>query len=136
MKETTQLLREKNIKVTPQRVAVYNMLINTKEHPDAETIHKSLEETNPTISVATIYKTLDFFKSLDLVQELNVGQGRCRYDATIETHSHMVCRSCGMVYDLFLEEFQGLDQKIPNELGFEVEREQLIFYGKCKNCKE
>ncbi|MFI3175733.1 MAG: transcriptional repressor [Bacillota bacterium] len=52
MKEITQMLREKNIKVTPQRVAVYNMLLNTEEHPDAETIYKSLEETNPTISVA------------------------------------------------------------------------------------
>ncbi|MFI3174660.1 MAG: Fur family transcriptional regulator, partial [Bacillota bacterium] len=122
-------------KVTPQRVAVYNMLLNTEEHPDAETIYKSLEETNPTISVATIYKTLDFFKSLDLVHELNVGQGRCRYDANVDTHPHMVCRTCGTVYDLFLEELQGLDRKIPNELGFAVEREQLIFYGKCKECQ-
>ena len=64
MKEIAQILREKGLKVTPQRIAVYNMLCNTKEHPDAETIYKTLEPTNPTMSLATVYKTLDFFKQL------------------------------------------------------------------------
>lgn len=135
MKDTTQILREKNIKVTPQRIAVYNMLLNTEQHPDAETIHKSLEITNPTISLATIYKTVDYFKSLGLVQELNVGQGRSRYDAIVEAHPHTVCLCCGKVEDLFNEELLNLHKKIPTESGFVADFEQVIFYGKCKDCK-
>lgn len=135
MNGTTEILREKNIKVTPQRIAVYNMLIGTKQHPDAETIHKALEPTNPTISLATIYKTLDYFKSLGLVQELNVGQGRSRYDAVVKSHPHAVCTYCGCVEDLYNEELQNLHERIPSESGFSAEFEQVIFYGKCKDCK-
>lgn len=63
MKETTQILREKGLKVTPQRIAVYNMLRSTTQHPNAETIYKTLEPANPTMSLATVYKTLDYFKN-------------------------------------------------------------------------
>ena len=70
MKETAQMLREKGLKVTPQRIAVYNMLCHTVEHPNAEMIYKTLEPDHPTMSLATVYKTLDAFKHLGLVQEL------------------------------------------------------------------
>ena len=92
MKETAQLLREKGLKVTPQRIAVYNMLLGTTAHPNAEMIYKTLEPTNPTMSLATVYKTLDFFKQLGLVQELNVGESSSRYDAVVRCHPHTVCR--------------------------------------------
>ena len=96
MKEIAQILREKGLKVTPQRIAVYNMLCNTKEHPDAETIYKTLEPTNPTMSLATVYKTLDFFKQLGLVQELNVGEGRSRmtpmWTGTLTLSAHVAVR--------------------------------------------
>ena len=95
MKETAQLLREKVLKVTPQRIAVYNMLLGTTAHPNAEMIYKTLEPTNPTMSLATVYKTLDFFKQLGLVQELNVGESSSRYDAVVRCHPHTVCRICG-----------------------------------------
>ncbi len=90
MKETTQILREKGLKVTPQRIAVYNMLRSTTQHPNAETIYKTLEPANPTMSLATVYKTLDYFKQLGLVQELNVGEPSSRYDAVMKCHPHTV----------------------------------------------
>lgn len=136
MKETAQLLREKGLKVTPQRIAVYNMLLATTEHPDAETIYKTLEPTNPTMSLATVYKTLDFFKHLGLVQELNVGEGRSRYDATVQCHPHTVCRVCGRVDDLHLEALTEVAKKLVPDLDFEVECEQLILYGKCSDCRK
>lgn len=135
MKDTTQILREKNIKVTPQRIAVYNMLMNTQEHPDVETIHKSLEVTNPTISLATIYKTVDYFKSLGLVQELNVGQGRSRYDAFVEPHPHTVCLCCGKVEDLIFDEPLNISDKVTEKSGFIPDFEQVVFYGRCKECQ-
>lgn len=136
MKETAQLLREKGLKVTPQRIAVYNMLLGTTEHPDAETIYKALEPSNPTMSLATVYKTLDFFKHLGLVQELNVGEGRSRYDATVQCHPHTVCRVCGRVDDLHLEALTEVAKKLVPDLDFEIECEQLILYGKCSDCRK
>ena len=136
MKETAQILREKGLKVTPQRIAVYNMLRGTTEHPDAETIYKTLEPSNPTMSLATVYKTLDFFKQLGLVQELNVGEGRSRYDAVVDWHPHTVCTCCGKVGDLHMDALKNVSQKLAPELDFEVEMEQLILYGKCSECRK
>ena len=136
MKETAQILREKGLKVTPQRIAVYNMLMNTYEHPNAEMIYKSLEPTNPTMSLATVYKTLDFFKQLGLVQELNVGEPSSRYDAVVQCHPHTVCKVCGKVEDLHMEELTDVAKKLAPELDFEVEMEQLILYGTCGECRK
>ena len=87
MRQTAEILKEKGLKVTPQRIAIYNMLKNTKEHPSAEGIYKALEQDNPTMSLATVYKTLDSFESVQLVQQLNVGEGYARYDAEIDRKS-------------------------------------------------
>ena len=134
MMETAHILKQKNIKVTPQRIAVYNMLLSTSQHPDAETIYKALEATNPTMSLATVYKTLDYFKTLGLVQELNVGEGRARYDSLVKCHPHTVCSACGTVCDLFNEELTDLHKKTSYPLDFTVTNEQLILYGLCTNC--
>ncbi|WP_337927828.1 Fur family transcriptional regulator [Anaerotignum lactatifermentans] len=136
MKETAQVLREKGLKVTPQRIAVYNMLLHSTEHPNAEAIYRTLEATNPTMSLATVYKTLDFFKHLGLVQELNVGEGSARYDAQVHCHPHTVCTVCGCVSDLYNDELTDLHKKLSKPLDFEVACEQLILYGKCAACKK
>lgn len=136
MKETAQILREKGLKVTPQRIAVYNMLCNTTEHPNAEMIYKSLEPTNPTMSLATVYKTLDFFKQLGLVQELNVGEPSSRYDAVVQCHPHTVCKVCGRVDDLHMEALTDVTKKLVPDLDFDVEMEQLILYGTCGECRK
>ncbi len=136
MKETAQILREKGLKVTPQRIAVYNMLLQTNSHPNADMIYRALEETNPTMSLATVYKTLDYFKHLGLVQELNVGEGSARYDATVHCHPHAVCTCCGKVVDLEVEELTNLHEKLSQPLDFAVSCEQLILYGTCAECQQ
>ncbi|MGN1230283.1 MAG: Fur family transcriptional regulator [Anaerotignum sp.] len=136
MKEVAQILREKGLKVTPQRIAVYNMLCNSMEHPNAEMIYKTLEPTNPTMSLATVYKTLDFFKQLGLVQELNVGEPSSRYDAVVQCHPHTVCKVCGRVEDLRLEALTEVTKKLVPDLDFDIAYEQLILYGTCKDCRK
>lgn len=135
MKDTTKILRAKGLKVTPQRIAIYTMLSHTNEHPSAEMIYRTLEPTNPTLSLATVYKTLCLFKSSGLVQELNVGEPSARYDAIVDRHPHAVCNCCGKVVDLPADAFEELRQQAADLTDFTLESEQLIFYGKCPNCK-
>ena len=134
MKDTAEILRTKGLKVTPQRIAIYNMLSMTKEHPNAETIYKTLEPTHPTMSLATVYKTLDFFKGIGLIQELNVGEGSARYDATPESHPHVVCTYCNNVADLPVDGLDDLRGQIAHLTNYQLETEQIIFYGKCPAC--
>ena len=110
--------------------------MSTHEHPNAEMIYKTLEPANPTMSLATVYKTLDFFKQLGLVQELNVGEPSSRYDAVVQCHPHTVCKVCGKVDDLHREELTEVTKKLVPDLDFDVECEQLILYGTCGECRK
>ena len=99
-------------------------------------IYKTIDPTKPTLSFATVYKTLDFFKQLGLVQELNVGESSSRYDAVVRCHPHTVCRICGRVDDLHMDALTEVARKLVPDLDFDVECEQLILYGVCKECQE
>ena len=93
-------LRAAGFKVTPQRLAVYNMLSHTKVHPNADTIYKELQPLYPTMSLATVYKALSILCDLGLAQELNVGEDAFRYDADTSHHPHVRCTKCLRVDDV------------------------------------
>lgn len=136
MKKLTSLLKSKKLKVTPQRLAIFNVLYNTTAHPSAETIYNSLQETNPTMSLATVYKTLDSFKTNDLIQEINVGEDSFRYDAIIASHPHIACVKCHGVFDMESEYLKNVRDHVSKETDFELVGEKLYFYGVCPKCQE
>jgi Fur family peroxide stress response transcriptional regulator len=75
MQSIEEALRRKRIKVTPQRMAVYAILKQTKIHPNVEMIYQKLKPDYPAMSLATVYKTVDILKRVGLIQELNIGEG-------------------------------------------------------------
>ncbi len=135
MQKLTALLKTKGLKVTPQRLAIFNVLCNTSCHPSAETIYNALQETHPTMSLATVYKTLDSFKKNGLVQELNVGEDSFRYDVTINSHPHLICVDCHEVSDMESKTLQNIREKVSAETKFKLLTEQLYFYGICPACQ-
>lgn len=134
MNNITAIFKEKKLKLTPQRIAVYKYLKSTKEHPSAEVIYKALQEEYPTMSLATIYKALKTLVEVNLIQELNVGEGNFRYDANVCPHSHIQCVQCGKVDDIENICFQDLNKKIASHTDYEVLANQVYFYGICKDC--
>ena len=135
MKDLADLLKSKSLKVTPQRLAIFHVLSNTKSHPSAETIYNSLQETHPTMSLATVYKTLDSFKKNDLVQEINVGEDSFRYDITVGSHPHIICVECHEVSDMKSDYLKDVRVHISEETDFQLLNEQLYFYGVCPKCQ-
>lgn len=135
VKEFTKTLRDHSMKVTPQRIAIYNILMNTTEHPSAEVIYKKLEPVYPTMSLATVYKSLDVFKKSGLVQELNVGESSFRYDANVNSHPHIICTACHKVDDIEEDIFSDLLDKVNSFTNYSVHKQQLYFYGLCPHCK-
>ncbi|MEG2935292.1 MAG: Fur family transcriptional regulator [Clostridium sp.] len=132
----TQVFKEKKLKLTPQRIAVYNYLKSTKEHPSAETIHKALMEEYPTMSLATVYKTLKVLVEVGLVQELNVGEGNFRYDGMTSAHPHIHCICCAKVDDLEGVTFEELNQTVKGNTNYDVLSNKVYFYGICPECKK
>lgn len=135
MNSIAEIFKEKKLKLTPQRIAVYKYLKSTTEHPSAETVYKALQEDYPTMSLATVYKSLKTLVEVNLVQELNVGEGNFRYDGNVASHPHIQCLSCGKVDDIHNLSFEDLNEKVTAYTDYEVISNQVYFYGICKECK-
>lgn len=136
MDNITTIFREKKLKLTPQRIAVYKYLKSTKEHPSAEVIYKALQPTYPTMSLATIYKALKTLVQVELIIELNVGEGNFRYDGNMATHPHVQCISCGRVDDIEGISFSNVNEDVKQFTSYEVLASKIYFYGLCENCKK
>ena len=136
MNELTKILKQNNFKVTPQRLAIYNILKGSKKHPCADSIYNKLLPMYPTMSLATVYKSIEVFKDLGVVQELNVGEGSFRYDANTNQHPHIICLKCCRVDDI--SDGVGFDLKdiVESKTNYKMVKQQLYFYGYCPDCKE
>lgn len=133
-KEVAVALRENGYKVTPQRLAVYASLAKTKKHPNAETLFKSLQPMFPTMSFATVYKSVEIMERINLIKILNTGEDSFRYDADVSEHQHIQCTSCGKVEDVHLDNVET--RKIASEAsGYDVEKQEMYFYGVCPACR-
>lgn len=132
----TDMLRERGFKVTPQRLAVYRTLAESKEHPSAEMIYSKLRDLFPTMSLATVYKTVDMLVELGLVQKLNVGEDSFRYDAWTDEHSHIRCTSCGRVDDLVEIDASMMVDAARAGTDYQITGQQFYFYGICKDCQK
>ena len=131
----TSLLREKGFKVTPQRLAIYNMLAATKSHPNAEMIFNDLQVMYPTMSLATVYKTMEILQEIGLVQILNTGEDSFRYDADTSDHPHVRCMKCGQVEDIENIDYRDFLQQVAQGTNYELMGQQFYFYGVCPACK-
>ena len=130
----TEILREKGFKVTPQRLAIYKILMETSKHPTAEVIFGELQSQYPTMSLATVYKTIEVLKEMGLVSSLNVGEDSFRYDANMEPHIHMICQECNEVTDLFGMDLSALNAAAEEKSGYQVVEHQEYLYGSCAEC--
>ncbi|WP_017416709.1 Fur family transcriptional regulator [Clostridium tunisiense] len=134
MDNFTQIFKEKKLKLTPQRIAVYKYLMSTKEHPSAETIYNALQEEYPTMSLATVYKALKVLVEVGLIQEINVGEGTFRYDGNIAPHPHVHCINCLRVDDIEGISFSFLNDEVKNHTNYNILTNQVYFYGLCQCC--
>ena len=136
MENISLIFKEKKLKLTPQRLAVYQYLKSTNEHPSAEIIYNALQATYPTMSLATVYKSLKTLVEVNLVQELNVGEGNFRYDANCFEHCHIQCVKCGKVEDLMNLPLPNLNSIVEENSDYKVNWNKVFFYGLCKECQQ
>ncbi len=126
-------LREKGLRVTPQRFAVYSNLLGRADHPTAEQILGDLNQDAPTSSQATVYSSLQALRDVGLVREVLLEEGICRYDANVEPHHHFRCQSCGAIEDIAWEQFQSISLSKLRP-GLKVEDYEVTVRGQCEAC--
>ena len=130
MKNLKSLLENSSLKVTPQRLAILKEL-QTKGHASIEEIYSSIKEIFPTISLATIYKNITALQEENIISEITLFE-KSKFEIKKEPHAHFICKKCGLVKDLSLEELikDEVDKKYPNS------QKELYIYGVCKECKK
>ena len=132
--ELTGLFRARGLKVTPQRQCIFRVLHRSDQHPTAESVYAEVHREMPTVSLRTVYQTLNDLAAMGELQQLDLGTGSSRFDPTIEPHHHLVCDTCGRVTDLYAE---FADVRVPVEVaeGFMVSSTEIVFRGLCRECE-
>lgn len=127
-------LREEGFKVTPQRIAIFEALYGHTEHPTAEMIYQGLRTAYPTMSLATVYKTMEIFEKIGIVRVLDVGDDCSRYDWDTHEHPHIRCIVCNKVEDLHDVDMTKIMADIAEAGDYEITGCQVSVTGICRQC--
>ena len=131
------VLRDRGAKITAQRIAILRQLEGRTDHPSADTLYKELAADFPTMSVATVYSTAQLLAEAGLIKILSIDEKRVYFDPATETHVHFLCKRCGKIIDLELDEeniFRSASSGKENICS--VEHAELFFYGLCSDCSK
>ena len=132
MKTIEKHLTDSGIKPSYQRIRILSYLMEKKNHPTVETIHKELVNDIPTLSKTTVYNTLKQFVEKGITQIINIEDNKTRYDADVSTHGHFKCIKCNKVYDF---RFDNNNLEINDLEDFDFLQTHLYIKGICKKCK-
>ncbi|MCX8021246.1 MAG: transcriptional repressor [Syntrophorhabdaceae bacterium] len=122
------------IKMTPQRMAILDFLEGNTNHPSVSDIYSAVSNRFPTISVATVYSTVEMLKSKGYINELNIDRERMRVDPNVRPHNHIICIYCKKIIDIEEEIHIQLSDK--QLYGFNIIEKRIEFYGICPDCKK
>jgi Fe2+ or Zn2+ uptake regulation protein len=130
--ELTDAFRHQGLKITPQRVAIFQVLHDNPSHPSADAVYEAVAADLPSISLRTVYQTLNDLAGMGEIQSLDLGTGAARFDPNVADHHHLVCDQCGVVTDVHAD-VAGVH---PSPLaGFVVHATNVIFRGRCATCE-
>src|SRR5262245_58799230 len=122
--------------LTPQRLAIYEVLASTGEHPGAEDIYRRLKPAIPSLSRGTVYRTLTLFESHGLVSRVPVSDDQARFDANLDNHHHLVCVRCRRVTDFQDARLDELSLGHVAPDGFRVRQHRVYLLGLCRDCQQ
>jgi len=132
----TLALQHAGMRITPQRVAICELLTASEEHPTAAMIYEGLKLRFPSMSLATVYNTLDALVEVGAINVLGqAGDDTVHYDADTEPHVNLACISCNKIIDIPSEHVGHLDAEISNASGYKLLGARVLYYGLCPDCQ-
>jgi Fe2+ or Zn2+ uptake regulation protein len=123
--------------LTSQRRLLLGILRDTEGHMDAKELYRRAIARDESISQATVYRALNLFKELGLIDEMRLGTIRCFYEVKQSPeHQHLVCQGCGKIMEFSSPHFQKLVEAVQHERSFKVTKAELFLEGYCPECGE
>lgn len=133
----TTALQNAGMRITPQRVAICELLASSHEHPTAAMIYDELKPRFGSLSLATVYNTLETLVGLGVVNVLgHAGDDKVHYDADTEPHVNLACISCSRIIDIPSEHVTHLDSEIAAASGYKLLGARVLYYGLCPACQK
>jgi Fur family ferric uptake transcriptional regulator len=134
-------LKEKGYKLTPQRRAIVDIIIqNAGSHLTTEELYDLVKTDCPEIGLATVYRTVQLLEELGVVSKLDLNDGCYRYELVREDenhqHHHLICSQCGRVIEVQGDLLEILEHEIESKYDFQIKNHSVKFYGICSECKE
>lgn len=141
MNTLKERIKEKKYKLTRQRkIVLQAFLDSTENHMSAEDVFALVKDGNPDIGLATVYRSLELFTTLELLKKLDFGDGRSRYELNDENlnhmHHHLICLGCGKIVEFSYDFLDDVKMKIEEKEKFQIVDSQLKFYGYCSECQK
>jgi Fur family peroxide stress response transcriptional regulator len=131
------LLKSRNLKATPQRLSVLEVL-DKNEHPTMEEIYEEIKREFPSISLATVYKNINTLRESDTVIEINTQNGKTRYDIYVKPHTHIICKKCGTIIDAaFSEVVYDYQDELEKKWNYDIKRiDVTAMVDSCPMCEK
>ena len=126
--------REKDLRLTPQRLQIFKELARATDHPTAEALHQRLLQDMPTLSLDTVYRTLGTFADAGLVVKVETSESQAHFEVSQVQHHHLICRKCKEIIDF---QWQYIDKaSLPEEVHSwgRIDRKNIVVYGICHKC--
>ncbi len=133
-----QFLERKNLRLTTQRQAIIDTVFGTEQHFTAEELLEWSRRRDPTVSRATVYRTLPLLTESGLVHEMDFGKDHKVYDpnyAEHPHHNHLICSDCSKIVEFESEKIEALESEISRKLGFSMKSQRLQITGGCEELK-
>jgi Fur family peroxide stress response transcriptional regulator len=128
-------LKERDFRLTPQRVELVRLIAASEGHPSANQFYEKIKLKFPTMSHATVYKTLALLKEMNQVFEIDLREDS-HYDGNRpQPHPHLICMKCSKIVDGDFSLDQEIIKKLEEISGYTILRPQVSLYGLCPNCK-
>jgi Fur family peroxide stress response transcriptional regulator len=132
LRQLIERCRGAGMRITSQRMAIFEFLSQNTSHPTAEEIHRAVKGRYRGLSLATVYNTLETLSRLGEVARRDLGGAAERFDPEVRPHHHFSCRRCGAVQDVFGELGPA---SLPQLEGYQVESVQVAMVGTCPACR-
>lgn len=130
-------LKGAGFRITPQRRMICRLLASSDQHPSAQMIFEELRRTDDSLSLATVYNTLDALSGLGVINilgEMWAGDAT-RYDADISPHVNLACVHCHRILDVPSQHIHSLVQEVEQNSGFALLGARVLYYGLCPECQ-
>ena len=121
---------DKGIRMTNQRQVIVSVIGDSDDHPDVDELYRRSVAEDNTISIATVYRTVKLLEEAGIIERLEFGDGRARYEESGEHHEHLVDVESGEVIEFYHAELEALKEQIAREMGYELVDHRLELFGR------